>query len=46
MSLKWIGDQLGMGSWTYVSDLLVAKRERSGRDSRGRWVLRLVRRNI
>ena len=22
MSLKWIGDQLKMGSWTYVSNLL------------------------
>src|SRR5208283_1897859 len=26
MSLKWIAEQLEMGSWTYVSELLVAKR--------------------
>jgi hypothetical protein len=28
MSLKWIAEQLEMGSWTYVSDLLVAKRRK------------------
>ncbi len=25
MSLKWIAQRLGMGSWTYVSDLLGQK---------------------
>ena len=28
MSLKWIAQHLEMGSWTYVSDLLVAKRRK------------------
>jgi putative transposase len=28
MSLKWIAQQLEMGSWTYVSDLLVAQRRK------------------
>jgi len=28
MSLKWIAEQLEMGSWTYVSDLLVARRRK------------------
>ena len=28
MSLKWIAEHLEMGSWTYVSDLLVAKRRK------------------
>jgi hypothetical protein len=28
MSLKWIAEQLEMGSWTYVSDLLVIQRRK------------------
>jgi hypothetical protein len=29
MSLKWTPRRLRMGSWTYVSDLLAAKRKRT-----------------
>jgi hypothetical protein len=28
MSLKWIAEHLAMGSWTHVSNLLVAERKR------------------
>jgi hypothetical protein len=28
MSLKWIAQQLAMGRWTYVSDLLVARKRK------------------
>ncbi len=28
MSLKWIAGQLAMGSWTHISNLLVAERKR------------------
>jgi hypothetical protein len=28
MSLKWIAEHLAMGSWTHVSNLLVAERQR------------------
>jgi hypothetical protein len=27
MSLKWIAQELEMGSWTYVSNLLIAQRK-------------------